>query len=96
LSYYASNIFGNISRLIHVIRKTGMEFSPVRLLGIPVFAAVLSAELILMLFHVIQILPEQNLITICSFVILCCPVYLLIQKELFGLHLKSIPEKNRL
>ena len=54
LSYYASNIFGNISRLLHVIKKTGMEFSLVKLFGIPIFSAVLSAELMKMLFHTIR------------------------------------------
>ena len=96
LSYYASNIFGNISRLMHVIKKTGMEFSPVRLLGIPIFSAILSAELILMLFHMIHIPPESHMICMLIFVSLCCPVYLLIQKELFHLHSRTELQKSRL
>ncbi|MBR1528251.1 MAG: oligosaccharide flippase family protein [Oscillospiraceae bacterium] len=96
LSYYASNIFGNISRLIHVIKKTGMEFSPVRLLGIPIFSAVLSAELIFMLFHMLHIPPETNLICMLIFILLCCPVYFIIQKELFHLHSRAELQKSRL
>ena len=85
LSYYTSNLFGNISRLITVIKRTGMEFSLVRMLGIPVFSAVLSAQLILILYHIIHIQPDQNLIGMGIFAILSCGVYFLIQRELFHL-----------
>ena len=95
LSYYASNIFGNVSRILHVIKKTGMEFSPVKLFGIPVFSAVLSAELMMMLFHVIHIVPEGHIFSMIIFSALCCPVYLLIQKELSALHFRTAsPQKN--
>ncbi|MBR0484659.1 MAG: oligosaccharide flippase family protein [Oscillospiraceae bacterium] len=95
LSYYASNIFGNVSRLVHVKKITGMEFSLVKLLGIPIFSAVLSAELMLMLFHVIHIIPEKHSISMIIFSVLCCPVYLLIQKELSALHFRAeITEKS--
>ena len=96
LSYYASNIFGNLSRLRKVIKETGMEFSVVRLIGIPIFSAVLSGEFIKMLFHILHTAPEQNLLSMLLFTALCCPVYLLIQKELFQLNLNILPEKNRL
>ncbi len=89
LSYYASNLFGNISRLVHVMKHTGMEFQPVKLLGIPIFSAVLSAECIRMLFHAVHILPEANPVSMIIFALLCCPVYFLIQKELFSLHPKA-------
>ncbi len=96
LSYYTSNIFGNISRLIHVIRKTGLDFSPVRLLGIPIFSAILSSELLAICYHVLHIAPEANLICMLIFIILCCPVYFIIQKELFSLNLKTELQKKRL
>ncbi len=94
LSYYASNIFGNVSRIIHVIKKTGMEFSFVKFLGIPLFSAVLSGEFMIMIFHVLHIPPETNLFSMICFILLCCPVYLMIQKELFSL--SPTPEKSRL
>ncbi len=96
LSYYASNIFGNVSRLIHVIKKTGMQFSAVNLLGIPIFSAVLSAQLTLLIFHIFHAEADQNFISMGIFILLSCPVYLAIQKELFSLNLQAEPEKNRL
>ncbi len=89
ISYYASNLFGNISRLVHVMKHTEMEFQPVKLLGIPIFSAVLSAEFSGMLFHVLHIVPEASPVNMIIFSLLCCPVYLLIQKELFSLHPKA-------
>ena len=44
LSYYASNIAGNLARICLVCKRTGLRFQPVRMLGIPLFAAVLAAQ----------------------------------------------------
>ncbi len=96
LSYYASNIFGNLNRIRKVMKETGMEFSAVKLIGIPVFSAILSEEFIKMLFHILHTAPEKNIISMLLFTALCCPVYLLIQKELFHLNLNIQPQKNRL
>ncbi|MDE6777771.1 MAG: polysaccharide biosynthesis C-terminal domain-containing protein, partial [Oscillospiraceae bacterium] len=94
LSYYASNLFGNISRLVLVIKRTGMEFSFIRMLGIPIFSAILSAQLIMLVFHVIHILPNQNIFSMIMFAILSCVIYLMIQKELFHLHTQASPVCN--
>ena len=53
VSYYASNIFGNISRLIKILRYTGVHFAPFRMLISPLVYAVLTcftAELLCRLF----------------------------------------------
>jgi stage V sporulation protein B len=42
VSYYASNVFGNISRLVKILRHTGVRFAPVRMLLSPVLYAVLT------------------------------------------------------
>lgn len=42
VSYYASNVFGNISRLVKILRHTGVRFRPVRMLLSPVFYAALT------------------------------------------------------
>lgn len=91
LSYYASNLFGNISRLITVIKRTGMEFSLVRMLGIPVFSAVLSAQLMILLFRVVHIPPNGHIVSIIIFAVLSCVIYLIIQKELFHLRMQTSP-----
>lgn len=49
VSYYASNIFGNTSRLVKILRFTGVEFRPVRMVLSPVIYALMTmyaAELI--------------------------------------------------
>ncbi|MDE6657632.1 MAG: polysaccharide biosynthesis C-terminal domain-containing protein, partial [Oscillospiraceae bacterium] len=97
LSYYASNLFGNISRLITVIKRTGIEFSVIKMLGIPIFSAVLSAQFIILIFHVIHIQPNAHIISIIIFSILSCVIYLIIQKELFHLHMQANPViKNKI
>ena len=96
LSYYASNVFGNISRLIMVIKKTGMEFSVVKLLGIPIFSAVLSAQLIILIFRVLHIEPDLNLVSMSIFTGFSCVIYLMIQRELFGLNAKSVNSMKRI
>ena len=50
VSYYASNIFGNISRLVKVLRRTGVRFEPLSMFVSPVvysFMTMLTAELIM-------------------------------------------------
>ncbi len=42
VSYYASNVFGNISRLVKILQHTGVRFAPVRMLLSPVLYAVLT------------------------------------------------------
>lgn len=42
VSYCASNVFGNISRFVKILRHTGIRFAPVRLFVSPVLYAVLT------------------------------------------------------
>ena len=42
VSYYASNVFGNISRLVKILRHTGASFGAVKMLIAPVLYAVLT------------------------------------------------------
>ena len=95
LSYYASNLFGNISRLITVIKRTGMEFSFTRMLGIPVFSAILAAQFVMLVFHVIHIQPNAHILSIIIFSILSCVIYLMIQKELFHLQMQTSLELKK-
>ena len=86
LSYYASNVFGNVGRIVLIIRKTGMNPEPVKLLGIPLFSAVCSSQFLNVIFGVLRIHAESNLILMIVYVLLCCGVYLAIQRELFKLY----------
>ena len=48
-SYYTSNVFGNCSRFVRLLRASGMKFRPVRMMILPILYAFLSmgtAELI--------------------------------------------------
>lgn len=42
VSYYASNVFGNISRFVKILSHTGVRFAPVRMLISPVIYAALT------------------------------------------------------
>ena len=41
-SYYTSNVFGNCSRLVKIVRSSGMELKPLRMLAVPVIYAFMS------------------------------------------------------
>ena len=76
LSYYASNILGNTARLIVVFRRTGMRFDTAGLLILPVFAAVLSAQLSRAVFLLLHADPSGSLPAMLLFAMLCGAVYL--------------------
>ena len=52
VSYYASNVFGNISRLIRVLRFTGVRLRPVKMLLMPAAAAFLTMHGALLVFRI--------------------------------------------
>ena len=95
LSYYASNVAGNLSRIVCIIRKTGMPPDPVRLVGIPVFSAVFSVQVTRLLFAVLHADPGGNVLTMCLFAGADALLYLLIQRGLFRLSGNG-SEKSRL
>lgn len=76
LSYYASNIIGNTARLILVFRKTRMPFRPMQLIGIPVFAAVLSLQISRAVFLLMHIKPGGSAASMILFSLLCAAGYL--------------------
>lgn len=84
LSYYASNICGNISRLIMVLRRTDLRPRWEKVLGIPVFSAVFSTQLLNLLFLLCGIDPHGGLWQICVYSALCCGLYLGLQRMLFS------------
>lgn len=86
LSYYASNICGNISRLVLVIRRTGMHPDAVRLLGIPLFSAVFSAQTAALAFTLLHAQPGGSILSMTLFALVSGFVYLLLQRELFRLY----------
>ena len=86
LSYYASNIFGNVGRIVLIVRKTGMNPEPVKLLGIPLFSAICSSQFLNMIFLLLHIHAESHPIWMIIYSLFCCGVYLLIQRELFKLY----------
>lgn len=73
LSYYASNLLGNTARLVVVFRRTGMRFDVVRLVLIPLFAAVLSTQVSRAVFLMLRAdeggsIPSMLLYTlVCGF-----------------------------
>ena len=94
LSYYASNICGNLSRIVCIIRKTGMKPALMQIAGIPVFSAVFSVQVTRLLFAMLHAAPGENIMTMCLFAGADAFLYLLIQRGLF--HLSSGPSESGL
>lgn len=86
LSYYASNICGNVSRLVVVIRRTGMRPDPVKILGIPLFSAVFSAQAAGLAFTLLHAAPGGSVPAMVLFTLLSGIVYLFLQRVLFRLY----------
>ncbi|MDE5563589.1 MAG: polysaccharide biosynthesis C-terminal domain-containing protein, partial [Oscillospiraceae bacterium] len=101
LSYYASNVCGNISRLILVIRKTGMQPNFVGLVGIPIFSAVFAVQIGRLGFAVLHAAPGGSIASMLLFCLLGGCMYLVLQRELFRLYgaipkdAPLLPFKNR-
>lgn len=74
LSYYASNIFGNISRLVKLLKHTGVRFRPFSMAISPILYAFLTmsaADLIFRLFSV----KAESIFTMSVYVIIWLALY---------------------
>ena len=74
LSYYASNIFGNISRLVKLLKHTGVRFRPFSMAISPILYAFLTmsaADLIFRLFSV----KAESIFTMSVYVIIWLGLY---------------------
>lgn len=85
LSYYASNICGNLSRLIMVLRKTDLRPRWEKLLGIPLFSTVFSIQICNVLFALIHVRGNAGIPSMCIYTLLCAAIYLGVQRVLFSL-----------
>lgn len=85
LSYYASNICGNLSRLFMVLRKTDLRPKWEKLLGIPLFSAVFSIQICNVLFTLLHVRGNAGILSMCFYTLLCAAVYLGVQRLLFSL-----------
>ncbi len=90
LSYYASNILGNTARLIVVFRRTGMRFDAVRLVMIPLFAAVVSTQVSRAGFLLLRAEPGSGILAMLLYTLLCGSLY---AGCLFLLEGKKIPRR---
>ncbi len=86
LSYYASNICGNLARIIVVLRRTGLRPEPVKLLGIPLFSAVFAAQTGSLLFTLLGADPGAGIPSMVLFGLLSGCVYLGCQRYLFRMY----------
>ncbi len=89
ISYYASNICGNLARICMVIRRTDLRPRPECLLGIPLFACVLAVQLVQAVFALLGLEMHGGIREICLFTGICGLVYLTVQRLLFSLHGKT-------
>ncbi len=94
ISYYASNVCGNIARLWMVVKKTDIRPRWEKLLGIPVFAAVFSIQMLNAGFALLRISPDAGIVQMCIYGALLGSLYLMVQKMLFSLghHKTRLPE----
>lgn len=83
LSYYASNLCGNISRLIMAVRKTGLHFDIRSLLFVPVFSVLCATQGGILLFRLIHIEPGSGILPMGSCIVFCGICCLIIQKRVF-------------
>lgn len=60
LSYYASNICGNCSRMIQTCRTSHTRFDFWQMLGLPLFAALFAFQIPTLLCRLLSIPPEAN------------------------------------
>ena len=86
LSYYASNVFGNTARIVLVLRRTGIRLDVVRMLGIPLFSAVLGAVCASAAFTLLRTSPGATAAAMVLYAALCGSIYLAAQHWLFRLY----------
>lgn len=85
ISYYASNVCGNLARLWMVTKKTDLRPQWERVLGIPVFAAVFSIQILNLVFTLLGLDAHGALWQMIAYGAVCTGVYLVVQKLLFSL-----------
>ena len=86
LSYYASNVCGNTARIVLVLRRTGIRLDVVRMLGIPLFSAVLGAVCASAAFTLLRTSPGATAAAMVLYAALCGSIYLAAQHWLFRLY----------
>jgi stage V sporulation protein B len=84
ISYYASNVCGNISRLVLVSRKTGLHLQWRKLLGIPIFSALLSIQILTLVCTLVRLHPRAGLWQMCLYTIFCGILYLVFESLLYS------------
>lgn len=75
ISYYASNMIGNTSRFIRLLKTTRMKFRPVRQIGIPVLYVFLTMNLCQLIFP--RSSSGMNIPSAISFVFIWGVLYLI-------------------
>ncbi len=95
LSYYASNVCGNLARLVMVIRKTDIRPNWWCAVGLPIGAAFFSNEILKLFFAVTGIPPHGNLITIIAYASLLGGLYLLIYRGLMMIAVPSTATRSK-
>ncbi len=85
LSYYASNVCGNIARLVMVVKKTDLRPRWEKLLGIPIFSAVFSIQILNLVFVLLGLDAHGALWQMIVYGAVCAGGYLVVQKMLFSL-----------
>ncbi len=85
LSYYASNVCGNIARLVMVVKKTDLRPRWEKLLGIPIFSAVFSIQILNLVFALLGLDAHGALWQMIVYGAVCGGGYLVVQKMLFSL-----------
>ncbi len=85
LSYYASNICGNLSRLFMIIHKTQLRPKWEQLLGIPIFSVLFTYQVLQLIFTLLGCSPHHGLWQMILFILLGAVGYLFLQRSLFRL-----------
>ncbi len=89
LSYYASNVCGNLARLVMVIRKTDIRPNWWCAVGLPVGAVFFSNEILKLLFTLLGIPPHGGPLTMAVYAALLGGLYLLVCRSVTALAMPS-------
>lgn len=74
LSYYASNIFGNISRLVRLLRHTGVRFRPFSMAISPIMYTFLTMSAADILYRLLDIRAEK-VVSIAGYIVIWLLLY---------------------
>lgn len=89
VSYYASNIFGNISRLIKLLRHTGVRFRLFKMLLSPILYAVLTMSASELVCRIIPLKNES-----ISYMIVFASIWLAVYFGVFLLSSRLSPKQS--